>query len=137
MKAKLLFFVLALVYTLAIAYLSLINLAQTPVSEFGLSDKIMHAGAYFGMALLWLIFGVFAFGDEENIKKTVFICTITIVFGIFIEVLQNVLTDYRELDFYDIVANSIGVLIAGVLAWRLNEYLIRLKAKINLFLLKK
>lgn len=136
LKVNILFLFIALVYTLAITYLSLINLSQTPVKEFGLSDKILHAGAYFGMVLLWLFYVVLKFSTERLRKITVIICVLSIVFGIFIEVLQHILTDYRELDFYDIVANSIGAISAGLLVWILKDSLIRLKTKINLFLIK-
>ncbi len=136
MKAKLLFLLPALAYTLAITYLSLINLANTPVSGMGLSDKVLHAGAYFVMTVLWLLFGVFGFSSKNLITKILIICGLTIGFGIFIEVLQGTLTNYRELDFYDVIANSIGVFSAGILMWLLKEYVIRLKTKINLFLIK-
>ena len=116
--------------------MSLINLAQSPVKEFGLSDKILHAGAYFGMVLLWLFYAIFRFSTERLKKILLIICVLSILFGIFIEVLQHVLTDYRELDFYDIIANSIGAISAGLLMWILKDSLIRLKTKINLFLIK-
>lgn len=136
MKVKPLLLIFALVYTGAIAYLSLINLAQTPVSEFGMSDKLMHGGAYFGLALLWLLHALFS-PDKDLIKRIVVICVLSIVFGIFIEVLQRELTDYRELDIYDILANSIGAIAACLLVWIFRKSLMRLKTKINSFLLKK
>ena len=136
LKANKLFLLIALVYSLAITYLSLINLAQTPVKEFGLSDKILHAGAYFGMVFLWLCYAIFKFSTERLKKISLIICVLSIVFGIFIEVLQHILTDYRELDFYDIIANSTGAISAGLLVWILKNSLIRLKTKINLFLMK-
>ncbi|WP_424493102.1 VanZ family protein [Salinimicrobium sp. GXAS 041] len=136
MKAKLLFLLPALAYTLAITYLSLINLTNTPVSGLGLSDKILHAGAYFVMGILWLLFALFGYNPKNLLIKILVICGLTIGFGIFIEVLQGTLTNYRELDFYDVIANSVGVFFAGMLVWLLKEYLIRLKTKINLFLIK-
>ena len=136
LKVKLIFLLPAVLYTVLILYLSLINLADTPVKELGMSDKMMHAGAYFGLGLLWMFFGLFTFKDEELFKRIIIISVISIAFGIFIEVLQDTLTSYRQLDLYDIVANSIGVILAGGLVWILRKYLIRLKAKINLDLMK-
>ena len=136
LKADKFLLLIALVYTIAIAYLSLINLAQSPVKEFGLSDKILHAVAYFGMVILWLFYAVFKFVVERLKEISVIVCVLVIVFGIFIEVLQHILTDYRELDFYDIVANSVGAIAAVLLLWILKDLLIRLKTKINLFLIK-
>lgn len=137
LKAKLLFFIPALVYTFAVLYLSLINLAETPVPELGVSDKIMHFGAYFGLGLLWMFFAIFNYKNERLFTRVLIVCGAAVVFGIFIEVLQDRLTSYRTLDIYDIVANSIGVVTAGIAVWLLKDTLIRLKAKINLFFIKK
>jgi VanZ family protein len=135
-KAKLLFLLPAILYTGLILYLSLINLADTPVKDLGMSDKMMHGGAYFGLGLLWMLFATFTFEDKGLFKRIIVISVISIAFGIFIEVLQDTLTSYRQLDFYDILANTIGVVVAGVFVWSLRKYLIRLKAKINLDLMK-
>lgn len=130
-------FITALAYTGLITYLSLINLANTPVSKLGVGDKAMHVGAYFGLALLWLIFSIFNSESESLAKRVILICTACIIFGTFIEVLQHVLTEYRQLDLLDVLANSIGVMAAGALVWLLKEILIRLKTKINLFFVEK
>jgi len=137
LKAKLLFFIPALAYTFVVLYLSLINLADTPIPELGISDKIMHVGGYFVLGLLWMFFAIFNYKNERLFAKVLIVCGAAIVFGIFIEVLQDRLTSYRTLDFYDIVANSIGVVTAGIAVWLLKDTLIRLKAKINLFFIKK
>lgn len=130
MRAKLLFFVPALVYTGLILYLSLINLADTPVKDLGMSDKIMHGGAYFGLGLLWMFHSVFSFKKEGLPGRILIVSAASIAFGTFIEVLQDRLTSYRQLDFYDILANSIGVIVAGIVVWILKDFLIRLKAKL-------
>lgn len=97
----------------------------------------MHGGAYFGLALLWMLFGLFYFAKINQIKSIIIISVASIAFGIFIEVLQGVLTSYRQFDLYDIIANTIGVVIAGVVVRMMKDYLIRLKAKFNLDLMKK
>ena len=136
MRDKLLFLVPALLYSAAILYLSLINLSETPVAEIGLSDKIMHAGAYFVLGLSWMF--CFLSARVDQLKKNIIVVSLlAILFGIFIEVLQDRLTSYRQLDFYDIFANGIGVIVAGTAVWLLKEFLIRLKAKINSFFIKK
>ena len=136
LKVKLLFLLPAVLYSGLILYLSLINLADTPVKDLGMSDKVMHGGAYFGLGLLWMFFGLFTFEEKGLFKRIVIISVISVAFGIFIEVLQDTLTSYRELDLYDIFANTIGVVVAGVFVWIMRNYLIRLKAKINLDLMK-
>lgn len=101
-----------------------------------MSDKLMHGGAYFGMAFLWLLFVVLSYKNKNLGKIIILICGFAIVFGILIEALQYTLTDYRELDFYDILANSIGATLAGITIYLLKDNLIGLKPKINSFLIK-
>ncbi len=101
-----------------------------------MSDKFMHGSAYFGLGVLWMIFGVFSFEKTGIFKKIVIISIISVVFGIFVEVLQHTLTSYRRWDLYDIIANSIGVVLAGIIVWITRKYLIRLKAKFSLELMK-
>ena len=137
MRVRILFLLPALVYTGIILYLSLINLADTSVKDLGMSDKLLHGGAYFGLGLIWMVYAIFGFKAEKLLYRVVVICLATTAFGIFIEVLQDRLTNYRELDFYDILANTAGVVAAGVVIWILKDYLMRLKAKFNLFFIKK
>jgi VanZ family protein len=40
------------------------------------------------------------------------IVTACIIYGIIIEVLQSVITDYRTGDYFDVMANTFGVLLA-------------------------
>jgi VanZ family protein len=136
LRVKLLFFFPALIYTGLILYLSLINLADTPVKDLGMSDKTMHCGAYFGLGLLWMLFGLFTFEEKGLFKRIMFISLASVAFGIFIEVLQGVITSYRQPDLFDILANTIGVVVAAIVVWILRKNLTRLKAKINLVLMK-
>ena len=135
-KASICFFCIALLYTGAILYLSLINLADTSVSEMNVSDKILHGGAYFVLGILWMFFTLL--NDHKGILKKLAIVSILLIsFGTFIEVLQGTLTQYRQLDFWDILANSAGIGLAAILVWNTQDFLIRLKAKINLIFMKK
>ena len=52
----------------------------------------------------------------QKIKKfKVKVLSIAIVYGIVIEVLQYVLTENRTADFFDVLANSLGAILAFVL----------------------
>lgn len=134
---KQLLFAAGLLYTGVLTYLSLINLADTSVGKLGVSDKLMHLGAYFALAIMWLLFMLFNAENERFAKNIIVVCGACIIFGTFIEVLQHMLTEYRQLDLLDVLANSIGAIVAGALVWLLKEFLIRLKVKINVFFLKK
>ena len=49
---------------------------------------------------------------QKNVKYVILGC---IIFGIIIEILQGVVTSYRTASYLDIVANTIGVLLAVVI----------------------
>lgn len=134
LRVKLLFFIPALVYTCVILYLSLINLADTPIKDLGFSDKIMHASAYFGLSLVWIIFVTFNYRERLLFKGISIVVLAATVFGIFIEVLQDRLTSYRQMDYQDVLANTAGVIAAGILAWLIKDSLIKVKARLIHFL---
>jgi len=111
------------------------QLGKISLGDFNPTDKMMHLGAYFGLAILWFLYYIFK-NQEERIKIKGFfnISIIIILFGMLIEVLQGALTDYRDPDWADILANSIGVLLALGFCLGLLKFFMRLKHKINSFL---
>ncbi|OEK09716.1 hypothetical protein A8C32_10740 [Flavivirga aquatica] len=89
------------------------NLPDVGVS-FG--DKIFHFLAYCLLTLLW--FSVFLLVFNLKKKKAIYFAVIfAIVFGIVIEVLQDTMTESRALDVYDVVANTMGALLASLVLW--------------------
>lgn len=73
------------------------------------SDKIFHTIAYMLFTLVWyLTFKLSAF-SEKALQKAV---VLAIVFGIIIEILQHTLTQHREADIKDVLANTIGAFLA-------------------------
>lgn len=98
--------IIAIGITISIAILSLLKLGKQPIS-FSNIDKIEHGIAYFVLTLFWLV----AASKRIRILLIVLVC---FVYGIIIEVLQGTLTDYRAAEYYDILANTIGILIAFI-----------------------
>ncbi|MCL7752300.1 VanZ family protein [Polaribacter sp. Z022] len=100
-------FIIAIGITLGIAYLSLMQVPKTQLS-FTSIDKVYHLFAYFTLTICWL----FSFYKKPSIKfKIVIAC---IVYGIIIEVLQHTLTKYRTGDFYDVLANTVGIFLGMI-----------------------
>ena len=106
------FFVVAIIVTIILAILSLMNLRKLPIS-FTFLDKIEHTLAYLIVSFLWLLAL-----RKKGIKFTVSICVV--LYGVLLEMLQLILTDYRLFEFMDIIANTIGVML-GYLAYRFIE----------------
>jgi VanZ family protein len=129
------FLLIAVVYTLIITTLSLVPLGKISVGAFNPTDKMLHGVAYFILTLLWLFYYLMKKSEIPDYKWGFFnISVLVIVFGMLIEVLQGALTSYRQPDWADILANSIGVLIAFLFCVVFLNFLKRIKQKFNLFL---
>ncbi len=108
---------IAIVITIAIAVLSLIKMQPKSFGEISFIDKIYHGIAYFSLAIAWL----YSFSKKENFNALIkYLIIGCIIYGIVIEVLQTTITSYRTASYLDIVANSVGIIIA-VIAFHLLE----------------
>jgi len=125
------FLSIAVAYTLIISTLSLVPLGRISVGGFNPTDKMLHGVAYFILTLLWLFYYLMKKSGIRNYKWEFFnISALVIVFGMLIEVLQGTLTSYRQPDWADILANSIGVLIAFLFCVVFLNFLKRIKQKV-------
>lgn len=108
------FLALAIVSTITILVGSLVSVSLQHDLDIKISDKIIHSIAYFFLTGLWFL----ALLPQRGftVKTIVLISVALIFYGIIIEVLQGVFTLTREADVYDILANCVGVGVAGVLA---------------------
>jgi len=105
---------IAVSVTLSILFLSLIRLDDLPDLEVKQMDKYYHTFAYFVLTLSWIAY--FKIRNKKlKINFLFYIVIGLILFGIVIEVLQRALTDYRLLDYQDMIANTIGVILATTL----------------------
>ncbi|MDC1515257.1 VanZ family protein [Polaribacter sp.] len=96
---------IAIAITISIAYLSLIKTNNFPKIAISNIDKLYHLIAYFSLTFSWLLAL-----KKSKYKYKVLIGSL--LYGIFIEVLQTTLTVYRTGELFDFLANSIGVLLA-------------------------
>ena len=111
----------AIIYSIWLTTVSLIDLKNVPSLGSSFDDKIYHFIAYFALAALWITF--FKTSKKRNTTIVVFICTI--IFGILLELLQHQFNPNRTYDIYDLIANCLGVIIGTLVADRLN--IIKLK----------
>jgi len=102
---------LTIIYSTALAYVSLVKLNDVPDIGVSFGDKIFHFLAYSILTFLW--FGTFFFNFNLKKRRAItYSVIISIMFGIIVEVLQDQLTTYRSMDIYDVLANTFGVLLA-------------------------
>lgn len=98
------FYIIAIILTITITYLSLMKMPKLKVS-FSNVDKIYHSAAYFALSICWLL----SYYKKPSLKYVIVISCI--IFGIIIEVLQSTLTVYRTGDYKDVIANTLGILL--------------------------
>lgn len=82
------------------------------------NDKTIHFLFYFVLTLLWYV------ALERKYKNRLLKFLIvgpSIIYGIIIEILQGVLTQNRQADVYDALANSAGAFLALLVIFWLNS----------------
>ena len=107
-------------YIIALATVSLIRLNNLPDVGVSFGDKIFHFLAYAILTLLCFATLSLTFSLEKT--RAILIAVIfAIIFGTIIEVLQDTMTDFRALDVYDVLANSLGALLTSVILFSKNR----------------
>jgi VanZ like family len=96
------FFGLAVLWTIAIIVLCLQDNPRVPNINFLFKDKVLHFGSYFVFIFLW-------FSAIINQKYFKIVIVFGIALGIVLEILQHLCTNNRTFDWFDILANALGV----------------------------
>ncbi len=113
-------FIIAIGITIFIGYLSLMKMPKVDIDFTTNVDKLYHLFAYFTLTICWL----FSFYKKKQKHLKYYIVLGCVIYGIVIEVLQSKLTDYRTGDYMDILANSLGILLALIV---FNQILKKIK----------
>lgn len=112
----------------ALTWASLANVTNPIQVDFDGGDKIAHFIAYFAFAIGWF-FALF-FSKKWNrsfMHSAVITAAICILYGILMEILQLVLTEYRHFDWYDAIANTCGTIFALLIFSMFKSKLVELK----------
>ena len=120
-------------YTLLVTIASLAKLVITFVpKKVPNTDKIGHFIAYFGFAIIWSLF-FFVRNNKssknEFLKGVLKAAFFGITFGLVMEVAQLVLTDYRQFDLKDALANTLGVLLAVLIMYCFANFFMLIKKR--------
>jgi len=117
----------AIIYTIALTFISLVEKVSLSKINISFNDKIAHFLAYFILASLWTIY--ISFKLNKSSLKQVFLLIIPLGFfyGIIIEVLQKQITETRNADVFDAIANFIGLVVGVLLIWFLKQYFFKVK----------
>ncbi len=107
-------FSLAVGWTLLIAVVCLVKFTNLPTIRVSGADKYVHFTLHFVFTMLWGYFFWLKL-NEITLTKIAFVVTISLCYGILIEILQETLTTTRHADIFDVLANFSGALTALVL----------------------
>lgn len=123
-------FAQAILYTCVITWASLAKFILPVNIKVDGSDKIAHCIAYFVFAIVWFLFLFFSEKRKENFTQSMVKASI---FGFFygglMEILQMVLTTYRSSDWYDVIANTSGIIFAVILLKVFENKIIKLSKR--------
>ena len=105
------FFWLALIWTFVVTVASLVSVNSfSKIKSVG-NDKIVHFLFYLFFVILW---GLVKRQNDSNRKYYLFVFLVAMSYGLIIEVLQEILTNTRQADFYDFLANTMGAFVGLV-----------------------
>ena len=100
-----------LIYVSALSVASLSHIGGVPDLGSNFDDKIYHGVAY---AILTLL--LYNYLQTLKLKHKILLAVvIAVIYGIIVEGLQAILTDYRTPDYLDVLANTSGALFAILL----------------------
>ncbi|WP_296684613.1 VanZ family protein [Flavobacterium sp.] len=109
------FFWIALCWTGVVGFFCLTPSNDIPTVNIPNLDKLVHAFFHFVFTILWFLFFKKQVKKKNQLKLLVVAFCFSLLFGIGIEVLQNKLTTTRSGDFFDVLANLTGAILAFVL----------------------
>tara|TARA_A200000113_G_scaffold134708_1_gene121163 strand:+ start:520 stop:888 length:369 start_codon:yes stop_codon:yes gene_type:complete len=98
---------------------SLLPPQQMEQITFNLSDKLIHCLYYTGLTFFWI-----KSTEEPSNRKIIKTALLVFLFGLVLEILQGTLPIQRNMDFFDLLANSVGILLALV-----SEHFLRVNVK--------
>lgn len=109
---KNLFFWIALCWTGVVLFFCLAPSNDIPAVNIPNLDKLVHAFFHFVFTILWFLFFKKQVKKKNQLKLLVVAVVFSVLFGIGIEILQDQFTTSRNGDFFDVLANFMGAVIA-------------------------
>jgi VanZ family protein len=108
----------AVAFQLLVTVLMLIPTSGVSYMDIPQSDKFLH------MVIYLILFVVWAFAWKVNPERKWLLWTLVVlltIYGIVIELIQDKYIDSRTADFWDVMANSVGILFGMVVFYKLKR----------------
>lgn len=111
---KKIYFWIALFWTLVVSFLCLISSGNIPKISILYLDKLIHVFFHFIFTVLWILFFKVQIERSNKWKPFLISFVLSFIFGITIEVCQELFTTTRSADVFDVLANVTGASLATV-----------------------
>jgi VanZ family protein len=118
---KYLLFLVALFWTGIVSYFCLVSSSDIPTIDIPNLDKCIHTFFHLVFTFVWFLFFSKQLQNDTIFKPLMYSVVLSVVFGITIEILQNLITTTRSADVLDIVANMVGSTLAIFVIVILNK----------------
>jgi VanZ family protein len=115
-------FLVALLWTGIVSYFCLVNSNEIPVINIPNLDKCIHTFFHLVFTFVWFLFFRKQFQSDNTIKPLMYSFVFSFVFGITIEILQNLITTTRSADVLDVLANVVGAILAVFMVMICNKF---------------
>ena len=109
---KYLLFLVALVWTGTVSYFCLVSSNEIPSIDIPGLDKAVHIVFHAALTFFWFLFFSKHLKIDAIFKPLIFSVVFSFVFGITIEILQQLVTTTRSADVLDVLANTTGAILA-------------------------
>jgi VanZ family protein len=119
---KYLLFLVALFWTGIVSYFCLVSSNEIPTIDIPNIDKCVHIVFHFTLTFFWFLFFSKHLKIESFIRPLLYAVVFSFVFGITIEILQELFTTTRSADVLDVLANTVGEITAVLVAVVCNKY---------------
>ena len=117
------FFILSISFSVILTIFSLKETDDLQEILIPFSDKALHILAYIVLTILWSCYAFLIRPNIKPIRNFVILFVGLMLYGMIIEVLQSEITVTRSMEYKDLIANFLGIMI-GMLIF---NYFIKLK----------
>ena len=111
---KQLYFWAAVTWSGIISFFCLVQLNNVPLGNVTNIDKYVHCFFHFVLTTLCFLFFKSKTENQANKIALLFSFAFSLLFGIGIEIAQNVFTATRRADVNDVIANIVGASSAAI-----------------------
>jgi VanZ family protein len=119
---KYIFFLSAFFWSGVVCYFCLVSSNEIPTVEIPNIDKLVHVFFHFTLTFVWFLFFSKQLRINVIFRPLLYAVLFSFVFGITIEILQELFTTTRHADIFDVLANTTGEVLAVFVVVIFNKF---------------